>query len=540
MAKHPKRVLITGVAGPIGQALRDGLAGRYELLRVSDILPIGPAGAGEQIVDCDITDMSQVMAAAEGMDAIVHLAAESTEAPVEQFLQLNFNGAWNVFEAASRKRVRRILFASSNHVVGCNPRGARIDDLTPVRPDTRYGVSKAFGEAMGALYADKHALEVVNVRIGSFQPQPRDRRELSTWLSPADMVRLTIAALETPDVHCATVFGVSGNDRSWWDNRRAYALGYVPQDNAEAWADRVPEEIVGPFGKSIHGGIWADHGMSPDPEVRGGGMPPAAPVPAATRVLITGAAGRIGGILRRGLAGCYARLRLSDIEPLGEAELGEEIVPADLTDPAQVRAAVDGVDAIVHLGAIAGEATWKDILSVNIAGTWNVFEAARECGVRRVLFASSNHAVGFYPRDQRVDHLAVKRPDTRYGLSKAFGEDLGRMMADKYGFAVMCMRIGSLQPEPKDARMLSTWISHRDMVRLVRTGLDAPGLGFAVVYGVSANQRSWWDNRLAFQLGYAPQDDAQPWAQELLAQDPPEAGGPAALRYQGGVFVEME
>ena len=145
--------------------------------------------------------------------------------------------------------------------------------------------AKPFGEALGSLYADKHRLEVVNVRIGSFQPRPQDGRALSTWLSPDDMVLLTIAALEARGVHCATVFGVSDNDRGWWDNRRAYALGYRPRDNAEAWAERVPEEIVEPFGRSVHGGFWADHGMGPDPEARGSGMPPTDPVPPATRVL---------------------------------------------------------------------------------------------------------------------------------------------------------------------------------------------------------------------------------------------------------------
>ena len=543
MSKRPQRVLVTGVAGPIGQALREGLSSRYELLRVSDLLPIAPACPGEQIVDCDITDMKQVMAAADAMDAIVHLAGESTEASVAQFLRLNFDGAWNVYEAARRQGVRRVILASSNHVVGCNPRGTRIDDRTPVRPDSRYGVSKAFGEALGSLYADKHGLEIVNVRIGSFQPQPRDRRELSTWLSPGDMVRLTITALETPSVHCETVFGISGNHQSWWDNRRAFGLGYVPQDDAEVWAktriDPVPDEIAGPYGRSVHGSVWADHGMGCDPGVLGTGLPPRDPVPPASKVLITGAAGHIGGVLRRGLAGCYSRLRLSDIDPPGAAQSGEETVMADLTDFAQVQAAVEGVDAIVHLGAIAGEARWERILASNIAGTWNLFEAAREAGVRRVIFASSNHVVGFYPRNERVDHLAVKRPDTRYGLSKAFGEDLGRMMVDKYGFAVMCMRIGTCQSAPTDARMLSTWISHEDMVRLVRTGLDAPELGFAVVYGASANQRSWWDNRLATRLGYAPRDDAQAWANTLLAQDPPEPGGPTAMRHQGGIYTEM-
>ena len=258
------------------------------------------------------------------------------------------------------------------------------------------------------------------------------------------------------------------------------------------------------------------------------------------KVLVTGAAGSIGTVLRKGLAGRYELLRLSDRAAPPQAGPGEEVAPAELSDMAAVEWAVAGMDAVVHLGAVAGEADWETLLASNIVGTRNVFEAARLAGARRIVFASSNHVVGFHRRDRTLDHRAEHRPDTRYGLSKAFGEDMGRLYADKHAMEVFCMRIGSFQSEPRDARQLGTWLSHGDMVRLVITGLETTGLRFEVVYGVSRNTRSWWDNRRAYALGYEPQDDSEPWAERLIGATPAEPGGPLARRLQGGAYVEKE
>ncbi|MCH7795154.1 MAG: NAD(P)-dependent oxidoreductase, partial [Proteobacteria bacterium] len=231
------------------------------------------------------------------------------------------------------------------------------------------------------------------------------------------------------------------------------------------------------------------------------------------RVLITGAAGNIGGVLRAGLGGVYPALRLSDIKPLGAAREGEELVQADLRDLAEVEAVMAGVDAVVHLGGVPVEDAWAPIHEVNIIGCYHVFEAARRQGVKRVVFASSNHVIGYHRRSERIDDTAMFRPDSRYGLSKLFGEGLGRLYADKHGIACVALRIGSFQPKPKDLRMLSTWISHRDMVRLVRRALEAEGVHFEIVYGVSANDRNWWDNPGAARIGYAPQDNAEDHAE---------------------------
>lgn len=258
------------------------------------------------------------------------------------------------------------------------------------------------------------------------------------------------------------------------------------------------------------------------------------------RVLLTGAAGTVGSVLRAGLRGRYSLLRVSDIAPLGEPGAGEEVVYGDLRDPEQVDHMMQDIDGVVHLGGIPVEDSWDNIFATNIGGTFNVFEAARRHGVKRMVFASSNHAIGFYRRSTNIGSGVPHRPDSRYGLSKAFGEDLGSLYADKYGLGVMCIRIGSCLERPPNERMLSTWISHRDMVQLVQVGLEAPELHFAIVYGVSNNTRSWWDNSAAEALGYRPADNSEIYAKEIMAMDPPEAADDVALQFQGGVFVSGE
>ena len=200
------------------------------------------------------------------------------------------------------------------------------------------------------------------------------------------------------------------------------------------------------------------------------------------RVLITGAAGHIGRVLRAGLRGQY-QLRLSDVAPQADAGEGEEIVTADITRLEDLLPVMQGVDVVVHLAGIPDEARWEKIRDMNIEGCYNVFEAARQAGVKRVVFASSNHAVGFHRRDRLIDNSVAPRPDSRYGVSKVFGEALGRMYADKHGMSVACMRIGSFRPDDKPTapRHLFTWVSHRDMVQLTKRCIDHPDYHFVVV-----------------------------------------------------------
>jgi uronate dehydrogenase len=258
------------------------------------------------------------------------------------------------------------------------------------------------------------------------------------------------------------------------------------------------------------------------------------------RVLITGAGGGIGRALRETLRGVYPVLRLSDRVPLAPARDGEEVDQTDIADMAAVAKMVEGVNGIVHLGGISGENTWESILASNIVGLYNVFEAARRAGVKRIVMATSNHAVGFYERAQTIDHRVVPRPDSRYGVSKAFSEALASLYADKHGIGFLCTRIGNFGTRPIDSRRLAIWISPRDYTQLVRIGLDHPDIRFEIVYGVSNNKRSWYDNANAYRLGYRPQDDSEPWAGEILAAEAGQAKDPIAERYQGGTFCAAE
>ena len=251
-------------------------------------------------------------------------------------------------------------------------------------------------------------------------------------------------------------------------------------------------------------------------------------------ILITGAAGNIGSQLRDEFAGRY-KLRLSDkrlLTPSAE----ETFVRADISKSADALSVSQGVDAIVHLGGYAGEGPWDTVLKDNIIGCYNLFEAARLNGVKRVVFASSNHALGFYRCDQKLDHRVYPKPDSRYGVSKVLGEMLGSLYADKYGLEVFSIRIGHATPRPRDPRDLAMWISPRDLAQLVAIGVAHPNVHFEIVYGVSGNTRSWYDNSNAERLGYRPQDNSESYAAEVLAR----ANVGDELAYQGGQFVHTK
>jgi uronate dehydrogenase len=236
-------------------------------------------------------------------------------------------------------------------------------------------------------------------------------------------------------------------------------------------------------------------------------------------VLITGAAGRIGTWLRGGLPERGWALRSLDVVPVTDVRPGEEHLVADITDLAAMMDAVHDAAAVVHMAAISGESTWPAISHSNIEGTYNVLEAARRAGVPRVVLASSNHATGYTPRPPSgllTEADAPPRPDTYYGVAKVTMEALGSLYVDRYGLDVVCLRIGSASAEPTTTRQLSTWLSPADAVSLVDAALTAPSPGFAVVWGVSANTRNWWDLTAARALGYEPADDAEVYAEALI------------------------
>ncbi|MDX3136204.1 NAD(P)-dependent oxidoreductase [Streptomyces europaeiscabiei] len=261
-------------------------------------------------------------------------------------------------------------------------------------------------------------------------------------------------------------------------------------------------------------------------------------MPAPRTVLLTGAAGGLGTLMRDLLPAHGYELRLLDLLPV---EGAPDAITADLADKDALREAVRGVDAIIHLAGISLEASFEKILRANIEGTYNLYEAARAEGVPRIVFASSNHAVGFTPRPQGQDPLipveTAHRPDTFYGLSKSFGEDLAQLYWDKHGLETVSVRIGSCFPEPTSVRMLSLWMSPADGARLFDAALTAEDVGHTVVYGSSANTRLWWDLSTARALGYEPRDDSEPYAEKLIAEQgelDPENVAHANL---GGHFV---
>ena len=254
------------------------------------------------------------------------------------------------------------------------------------------------------------------------------------------------------------------------------------------------------------------------------------------RLLLTGAAGGLGRELRPRLKAYCNTLRVSDIAPLGSAAPGEELQVVVLQDQAAVHALLQDVDAVVHLGGVSVEGPFEPILQANIVGLHNVYEAARKHRVKRIVFASSNHVTGFYRQNEVIDARLPMRPDGHYGLSKAFGENLAQFYFDRYGLETVSLRIGSSFPEPKDRRMLATWLSYDDLERLVVSSLTAPVVGHTVIYGASDNTVSWWDNTPARHIGYRPQDSSERFRAAVEARQPTlDMNDPATL-YQGGGF----
>lgn len=264
------------------------------------------------------------------------------------------------------------------------------------------------------------------------------------------------------------------------------------------------------------------------------------PHPIYGRVLVTGAAGRLGSVLREGLRETCPVIRLSDRQDVGPARSGEEVRPAHLENFSEVFHAMEGVDAVVHLGAKLGPEDWEDVLQANIIGIYNVFEAARRRGVKRVIFASSHHVVGFHRRDRVVGVDAPPRPDSPYGASKIFGEALGRLYADKYGLSVICQRIGVARPDVPHVRGLSTWLSYPDYLHLTQCCLAASDIHFLVVYGVSANTRAIWDNPGAVTIGYAPRDNAEDHLDAVLANQRFEDEPALERLFHGGFYCSAD
>ena len=255
------------------------------------------------------------------------------------------------------------------------------------------------------------------------------------------------------------------------------------------------------------------------------------------RILMTGAAGGLGKVLRDRIKPWAEVVRLSDIADMGEARPGEELVQCDLSDKAAVMKLMEGVDAVLHFGGISTEAPFEAIMQANILGVANLYEAAHKQGVKRLMFASSNHAIGYYRTTDMLDANMPTRPDSMYGISKVFGEQMSRYYYDRFGLETVCIRIGSSFPQPVNKRMMSTYLSYDDLTELLRCSLFAPRVGHTIVFGMSDNDSVWWDNRYAAHLGYRPKDSSSQFAHLF----PDTADFPAqddiTTIYQGGKFL---
>ena len=250
------------------------------------------------------------------------------------------------------------------------------------------------------------------------------------------------------------------------------------------------------------------------------------------RLLLTGASGVLGRYLAPLLAEKYGTLLMSDIadfpDPLPP---GAQFVRADLADASAVNDLTKDVTTILHFGGVSTEQSFEAILPANIIGTTNIFEAARRSR-GRVVFASSNHTIGFYERGEMLTVADRCRPDGLYGVSKVYGEMLGRLFYDKHGVESIHLRIGSCFPEPTEARHLSTWLSYGDFLRLISCSIEAEKPGFSTIWGVSANRQSWWGEDDAARIGYVPVDNAETYRASLSAS----TEDPIAARFQGGSF----
>lgn len=241
MTKPFKRILLTGAAGGLGRQLRGPVQAFAEIVRLADLIDVGPAGEGEEVVQCDLSDREAVLRMCEGVDAILHFGGVSTETPFEPIMNANILGMVNLYEAVHKHGIKRVIFASSNHTMGMYETTELVDASMPLRPDGYYGVSKVFGESLSRYYWDRFGIETVCIRIGSCFPEPANLRMMTTYISLNDLVELLRCALVAPRVGHTITFGVSDNRSKWWDDRHARFLGFEAQDSSARFSHLFPD-----------------------------------------------------------------------------------------------------------------------------------------------------------------------------------------------------------------------------------------------------------------------------------------------------------
>ena len=258
------------------------------------------------------------------------------------------------------------------------------------------------------------------------------------------------------------------------------------------------------------------------------------------KLVLTGAAGRLGSYLRQPLAAMCDELVSTDIaDDIGKLYKGERYAKADLAQMEQIKPLLEGADMVVHFGAIVDEKPFEELLGPNFIGSYNIWEAGYQHGVRRIVYASSIHAVGMHKKADFIGVDAPHRPDTFYGLAKCFTEDLGSMYWDKRGMESVHLRILSAA-QVNNSRALGSWLSYDDLIQLVTRAVDTPSVGFSVIYGVSNNDRCPVDNAKASFLGYRPKDNAEQFAAEVLAKDDPVDVTDPGQMCHGGPFAKVD
>ncbi len=467
-------ILVTGAAGNVGTFVTRGLRASGHRVRALDLVDAGDA-ADESLVG-DVGDFDLMRRATEGVDAVIHLGGNPGDRPWPEIRNNNYVGCYNAFEAARELGVARVVFASRAGLLGAYPDSVqRTVDMVP-RPRGLYDNSKVLGEGFGYLYSAVHGMGCVSVRIGNFNPE-RDRPEHPHHLSHGDCVRVFEAAVSHPDVQNEIVFGVSHSDWPLYDMEHGRAaIGYHPQDVSRvAEADRTfdrsePEEPV-----------------APDPP---------------RRVLITGAAGRVGSVLVDGLRDRYEIRGLDQVDMPG---MSDTVVGSVSDYDACLRATRD-MDAVIHLAGVpTGGSPWNDVLEANFDGTYNIMAAARENGVRRIGYASRAGILSPYPKDEQRTVGMMPRPQSYYTMSKVFGEGLGHMYAWRYGMRFTSVRIGNFKLE-RDQPEHPHQLGHADNVRAFEAAITHGGSAYEVVFGVSESDWPLFDvehGRSA--IGYEPQ-----------------------------------